>query len=379
LRKYFAPEVVQTSNMDCGPAALKCLLEGFGIHASYERLREACQTSVDGTSIDAVEVVAGQLGLEAEQILVPADHVFLPNARSLPAIVVLRLPGGLTHFVVAWRKHGRLIQVMDPAVGRRWVSVTRLRSELYRHAMTVPAADWFEFARSEEFQHPLRSRLHSCGVRPSEAEQFISRSLAEATWRGLATLDAALRLLTSLIESGALPARPATASVLKKFCLAPQLVPESFWSVREAESDGDCETVVVRGVVIVRVAGRSTQPVPDDIGKELSAAIAERPLSPARALVQFLKPGGLISSVLLVCGLLPIAFGLLVEAILFRGLFDVSAQLGIAGQRMGAMAAVVLFSAILLLLEFSAFTGVARISRLIETACARRFFARSPG
>src|SRR3954447_22741782 len=202
--------------MDCGPAALKCLLEGFGIHASYERLREACQTSVDGTSIDAVEVVAGQLGLQVEQILVPADHVFRPDARSLPAIVVLRLPGGLTHFVVAWRKHGRLIQVMDPAVGRRWVSVIRLRSELYRHAMAVPAADWLEFARSKEFQDPLRSRLHTCGVRTAEAERSTSRSLAEPTWRGLATLDAALRLLTSLIDSGALSAGPATSSVLDK-------------------------------------------------------------------------------------------------------------------------------------------------------------------
>jgi ABC-type bacteriocin/lantibiotic exporter with double-glycine peptidase domain len=63
-RRYFAPEVVQTSAMDCGPATLKCLLEGFGIPVSYGRLREACQTDVDGTSIDTIEDIAGQLGLE---------------------------------------------------------------------------------------------------------------------------------------------------------------------------------------------------------------------------------------------------------------------------------------------------------------------------
>ena len=65
--RRFAPEVVQTSGMDCGPAALKCLLEGFGIHASYGRLREACQTDVDGTSIDTLEEVAGRLGLDASR------------------------------------------------------------------------------------------------------------------------------------------------------------------------------------------------------------------------------------------------------------------------------------------------------------------------
>jgi ABC-type bacteriocin/lantibiotic exporter with double-glycine peptidase domain len=43
-RRWLVPEVVQTSAMDCGPAALKCLLEGFGIPVSYGRLREACQT-----------------------------------------------------------------------------------------------------------------------------------------------------------------------------------------------------------------------------------------------------------------------------------------------------------------------------------------------
>ena len=64
-RRFLAPEVVQTSAMDCGPASLKCLLEGFGVRVSYGRLREACQTDVDGTSIDTIEEVAAQLVLDA--------------------------------------------------------------------------------------------------------------------------------------------------------------------------------------------------------------------------------------------------------------------------------------------------------------------------
>src|SRR5438552_2113608 len=86
-RRFFAPEVVQTSAMDCGPATLKCLLEGYGIYASYGRLREACQTDVDGTSIDTMEELAGQLGLAAEQIMLPVDHLLLAESEALPAIV----------------------------------------------------------------------------------------------------------------------------------------------------------------------------------------------------------------------------------------------------------------------------------------------------
>ena len=64
--------------MDCGPATLKCLLEGFRIPISYGRLREACQTDVDGTSIDTLEAIAPQLGVAAEQVLIPGP---VPGAR----------------------------------------------------------------------------------------------------------------------------------------------------------------------------------------------------------------------------------------------------------------------------------------------------------
>jgi ABC-type bacteriocin/lantibiotic exporter with double-glycine peptidase domain len=116
--RLFAPEVIQTSAMDCGPAALKSLLEGFGIPVSYGRLREACQTDVDGTSIDTLEEIAKQLGLDAEQVMLPADYLLLPEARALPALVVVYLPSGITHFVVLWRRYGALVQVMDPGSGR---------------------------------------------------------------------------------------------------------------------------------------------------------------------------------------------------------------------------------------------------------------------
>ncbi len=131
---------MQTSNMDCGPAALKCLLEGYGVHVSYGPLREACQTDVDGTSIDALEDIASELGLAAEQVMLPADHLLVRETRALPALVVMRLPDGSAHFVVLWRRHGRYVQLMDPAIGRRWMKVTRFLEELYIHAMPVPAS-----------------------------------------------------------------------------------------------------------------------------------------------------------------------------------------------------------------------------------------------
>ena len=132
-RRWVVPEVVQTSAMDCGPASLKSVLEGFRIPVSYGRLREACQTDVDGTSIDTIEVLANQLGVAAEQVMIPADHLFLDSAQALPAVLVVRHSDGATHFVVAWRKLGPWVQVMDPAVGRRWIRSSRLAEEVFHH------------------------------------------------------------------------------------------------------------------------------------------------------------------------------------------------------------------------------------------------------
>src|SRR5207237_10159456 len=105
-RRLLVPEVVQTSAMDCGPASLRCLLAGFGVSVSYGRLREACQTDVDGTSIDTIEEIAGQLGLDASQEMMPADHVLMSESDALPAMVVVSLANGITHFLVIWRCFG---------------------------------------------------------------------------------------------------------------------------------------------------------------------------------------------------------------------------------------------------------------------------------
>jgi len=50
-------------------------------------LREACHTSVDGSSIDTLEELAKTLGLDAAQMMMPVEHVLLREAEALPALV----------------------------------------------------------------------------------------------------------------------------------------------------------------------------------------------------------------------------------------------------------------------------------------------------
>ncbi|HEY4593855.1 MAG TPA: cysteine peptidase family C39 domain-containing protein, partial [Thermoanaerobaculia bacterium] len=235
-RRFFAPEVIQTSAMDCGPAALKSLLGGFGIEASYGRLREACQIDLDGTSIDTLEEVAAELGLEAEQVMVPADHLLVPAAASLPALVVVRQPNGMTHFLVVWSAVGRFVQVMDPGSGRHWWTARQLFDHLYVHRMPVPADGWREWAGTSEFTAPLRGRLTALGVPPEEADRLLAAALADPGWGPLAVLDASARMVRSVVDAGGLRRGHTAARVLVSMLEAETAgqtggpVPDAYWS-----------------------------------------------------------------------------------------------------------------------------------------------------
>jgi ABC-type bacteriocin/lantibiotic exporter with double-glycine peptidase domain len=378
MRRLFAPEVVQTSTLDCGPASLKCLLEGFGIHVGYDRLREACQTGIDGTSIDTMETVAAQLGLEAEQVMIPVDHLLLSASKALPAIIVIKLPTGLTHFVVAWRRHGRAIQVMDPAVGRRWMTCSQFANDVFRHKMLVAAEGWKEFASSPDFQSALEYRLGRIGVSRHAAQSVTNEALQNPNWHGLAGLDAATRLVTSLLLAGGC-SRSESIRLLTRLSDNPELIPARYWSVRPGPDDQDGQSqLFMHGAVLVRIRGKSVSAVHDPLTPELSASIQERPVSAGRELVRLFWQSGWCAAGTLILALAVAAGGVVVEALLFRGLFDIAGELGLAGQRMGAMAAILSFSLALLLLEVPIFLGTARVGRQVENRLRIAFLAKIP-
>lgn len=361
-RRFFVPEVIQTSAMDCGPAALKALLEGHGIRASYGRLREACQTSVDGTSIDALEEAAKELGLDAEQIMVPVDHLLSREEPVLPALLVVRQPGGLTHFVVVWRRHGDWLQVMDPAAGRRWMRASVLLDEVYRHAQPVPVEAWLEWAGGDGFLKPLRARMKACGASLIEKERGYSE---------LARLDAATRMAESLRSVGAIDS-VAAPKLLEKLAAGDMEIPDVYWSAARLP---DPEQVEMRGAVLITVRGVKERTA---TSTELAAALDEKPQRPILAFLREIFAAGVFTPMAVTVALMAAAVGVLVEALLFRGLFDIGRELTVAGQRMAAIGALLALSAILLLLEFSISRAVLGLGRRIETAFRLRFLLKLP-
>ncbi len=381
-RKFFAPEVVQTSAMDCGPASLKSLLEGFGVNVSYGRLREACQTDVDGTSIDTLEDVAGQLGLDAEQVMVPADHLLLDEAAALPALAVVRLPSGMTHFVVIWRRHGSLVQVMDPGSGRRWMTGERILADLYRHTTAVPLVDWRNWAESEDFLAPLRRRMAQLGVGGGHGKKLIAEALAAPGWEKVGLLDAAVRMTAAVVRAGGLHrGGEATHLIVETIAGPPDAVPEHYWSVRAEPTAPDA--VSMRGAVFVRVAGvraAAAGPAPEraPLSRELAAALAEAKSSPAKDLLRLLAQEGLLAPLALCAALAIVTAGLVVEALLMRGLFDIGQSLVLGGQRLAVMGVLIAFSVALLALELGVSGGVLGAGRRLESRLRIAFLDKIP-
>jgi ATP-binding cassette subfamily B protein len=421
-QRFFAPEVIQTSAMDCGPAALKCLLEGFGIPVSYGRLREACHTDVDGTSIDTIEDVARQLGLAAEQVMMPVDHLFLSVLSNLPALVVVRLPAGHPHFLVVWRTHGSFVQVMDPATGRRWLSQARFLHEVYRHTLPIAAEDWRAWATSAGFLLPLRQRLDQLGITAEAIKRQIEGATDDDSWFGLAVLDAATRLVAAVVAAKGVQPGAAATTLLEtlieqasqqaetdkvtelvtpslRFATASQVIPANFWSVEPLPmpttmplADETMATfLLLHGAVLVRVLGRQDAAPGEDeahpdsdenatspLAPDLVAALHEAPASPEWAIWQALRADGLLTPSLLLLAATLATVGVLVEAALLRGLLDLSTQAQLSQQPWATLGSYLLFVVLLAALEWPLNSNLVRLGRRLETRLRVTFLEKLP-
>lgn len=357
--------------MDCGPACLKALLEGFGIHAAYGRLREACQTDVDGTSIDEVEKAALELGLDAAQVMSPLDHLMDASADNLPAIVIIRQPSGAHHFVVVWRRVGNMVQIMDPGAGRRWTPVRRFLRDVYVHHMPLDAATWREWAQTPGFIKPLQSRMARLGA----GGELLDTALSDSSAYSLAKLDAAVRMVESFASLDAIRRGKEAGRLVQTLFTGSVPIPNEYWSAHCDSSR--CDTVRLRGAVLVHVTGVRQGAAPP-ASPELAAALSERPLSLLREMRSIVaKDGPMTPALLLVC-LLASSLGVIAEAVLLRGFFDLSLDLTLSGQRMGALLGLTAFGASLLLLDGAMFMAALRLGRRLELRLRTAFLTKIP-
>jgi ATP-binding cassette, subfamily B, bacterial len=203
------PMVRQMGLADCGAACLGMVLAHHGKQVPLDELRQMTSTNRDGVDALAITQAAQRYGLRARGVAADLDDL-----RHLPPATILHWE--FTHFVVFERLRRNSVQVMDPAVGRR-----RLSMGVFRRSYTGVA---ITFEPDEDFQ---TSKLNTKG-----------------TWRYLRPLLGQSRRLTRVLVGSVLLRLLALALPLLTGLLVNEIVPHN-----------DRHLLVVTGATMGAVVG----------------------------------------------------------------------------------------------------------------------------
>ena len=194
LHSNRVPYLQQLTTVECGAACLAMILCYFGRQTTVAEARDACVVGRDGLRAATIAQAARRFGL-----VVRAFSADLPSlsAVSLPAIIHWEL----SHFVVLERWNTRGALIVDPAEGRRLISINDFSVRFTGVVLT--------FRPSDELQTSKSSRKVLSPLLRFTRQSFLSRNVLAIT--GLTCLAnlplVALLLLFKIALDCALPLR----------------------------------------------------------------------------------------------------------------------------------------------------------------------------
>src|SRR6185503_17158573 len=110
------PVLQQLSSVECGAACLAMVLSYHGRKTKVSEVRDLCSVGRDGLNALTLVNAARKCGLRTKAYTLDPDQL---KYLRLPAIA----HWGFNHFVVVERSTPVLVEIIDPAQGRR--SLTR--------------------------------------------------------------------------------------------------------------------------------------------------------------------------------------------------------------------------------------------------------------
>ena len=117
------PTMLQMEPVECGAASLGIVLSYFGLWLPLEKLRSVCGVNRDGSSMGAIFRAARNFGCTAH-----GYRWSIETVRSSTEAYPLILYWEFTHFLVLGGIIGDKVDLNDPAVGHRSISMEDFRS-----------------------------------------------------------------------------------------------------------------------------------------------------------------------------------------------------------------------------------------------------------
>jgi len=358
---------------DGGLAALKCILMGYGIPISEQFLAGKRESH---HKLDTMAQIAKQVGLEVAVEIHPYDHLF--SRAQMPALLSIGSPPS---FFVIWNRIGPFIQVIDPQKGRRWLTEKDLLEALQPYSLPISTINWSDVAAP--WRLPLAARLNALKIGPSQAQAMIKSALAEADRtmpRQLITLDAAIRMVTSMVKEGGVRKGTEAAQILQTLYERTQaefvanassstagMIHPTHWSVDPKDGNS------LRGVAIMRVLPTlNRSKALDDTGRRTTKVVTTE-----QSVLYYLRQDGLLTPAIIGLAMLLAGGSVLFQSILFRGFMELGLDLG-PEQRFQAIMFLLAFAIMLFFVRYPLETLMTRLGRTLEIRLRLAFFSIIP-
>lgn len=130
------PTILQIEHAECGVACLAMVLAWHGRHIGLDELRIRAGVSRDGTKASNLLRAARWAGLEARGLRAEPDQL-----RDIEGPTILHWE--FNHFVVLERVTGGFATIVDPAEGRRTISMRELAASFTGVALTFRQGERF--------------------------------------------------------------------------------------------------------------------------------------------------------------------------------------------------------------------------------------------
>ena len=163
-RRRRTPLVLQTEAAECGLACLAMVAAFHGYRTDLSTLRSRHSVSLKGTTLSGLIKIAAQLGLNSRPLRLDLGAV---SRLQLPVI----LHWDLNHFVVLTEIRRQHVVILDPAVGRRTLSLREFSThftgvaletapDVGRNELVVTARSPFQGAKVSTITPAVADELH---------------------------------------------------------------------------------------------------------------------------------------------------------------------------------------------------------------------------
>ena len=119
--------VKQDGYKECGVACLLSIIRYYGGNISINKLIEYTYTDKTGTNFYNIKKAAEKFGIEAEAFKLTSKSIDSLKNINKPSICQI-IENNYEHFIVVYNVNNKKVIVMDPAIGKRTINISKFMS-----------------------------------------------------------------------------------------------------------------------------------------------------------------------------------------------------------------------------------------------------------